>query len=268
MKTNGWIKLTKDLMDSPAWITAPLGVRCLVLAIWRRHTGANNGKIPYARREAQADLGCGSHQAVRWLREAQERGFIAPTKRGSFEWKSGARAARATTWMITMEPWNGSPATNDWQRWTPPEIHSTGAGATPQRVPERHHCRKAGAGATPVKPKSGCRSDTTSKTKSSYQGGSPPARPPASAWAGWSGLSAGERAALARQERAATAAHLHAVLNDPKRLALFAAYRTLAIWSALVLAHGPGGGQRLDGAPKQNRRRSCTFSKPRIGESS
>ena len=118
-KDKTFVRLWHKLLDSPAWRTAPLGVRCLVLEIWRRHTGANNGLIPYSRREAEADLGCGSHQAVRYLAEAQERGFIVATKRGSFDWKNGARAARATTWRLTMEACNGRVATDEWADWTP-----------------------------------------------------------------------------------------------------------------------------------------------------
>ena len=48
-----------------------------MLAIWRRHNGANNGRILYSRREAQSDLGCGATQAVRYLREAA-RGRLLP----------------------------------------------------------------------------------------------------------------------------------------------------------------------------------------------
>jgi hypothetical protein len=47
----------------------------------------DNGKIPYSRRDAQSDLGCGSTQATRYLRDAHDRGFISPTRRGSFDWK-------------------------------------------------------------------------------------------------------------------------------------------------------------------------------------
>ena len=103
----GFVKLHHDLMDSPAWRTASPHVRCLVLAIWRRHSGANNGKIPYSRRDAQRDLGCGATQAVRDLREAGKRNFIVSTRRGSFDWKAGAWSARGTTCRITTEPCNG-----------------------------------------------------------------------------------------------------------------------------------------------------------------
>jgi hypothetical protein len=168
---SGFVRIYHDLMDSPAWRTASLGARCVVLAIWRRHSGKNNGKIPYGRRDAQADLGCGSHQAVRYLGDAQERGFVVITRRGSFDWKNGSRAARTALWRLTMERCNGRDPTNEWAAWTPPgnsfdgcrSDTAMGAGATPippEWVPERH---PSGRG-------DGCRSDTTSKTKSSYQG--------------------------------------------------------------------------------------------------
>jgi hypothetical protein len=116
-----FIKLEHELMDSEAWLAASLGCRCAVLAIWRRHSGKNNGRIPYSRREAESDLGCGSHQAIRYLSEAQERGFISPVRRGSFDWKRGARASRATTWRLTMEQYEGRAPTNDWRHWADPE---------------------------------------------------------------------------------------------------------------------------------------------------
>jgi hypothetical protein len=147
-RRSGFVKLDHELMDSPAWRTASPPVRCLVLAIWRRHNGANNGTIPFGRREAQSDLGCGSMQATRYLRDAQDRGFIVPTRRGAFDWKSGARAATATTWRITIEPCNGRVPTNDWGDWVPPDESN-------RRVSERDH--------------NGSRSETTYKTKSSYQ---------------------------------------------------------------------------------------------------
>jgi hypothetical protein len=147
-----------------------VAARCLVLAIWRRHNGANNGKIPYGRRDAQRDLGCGTTQATRYFREAEERGFIVPTRRGAFEWKTGARAARATTWRITTEPCNGQAPTNDWAYWVPP-------GESNRRVPERDHNGSRSETIDgervperdPTPPVNGSRSETTYKTQSSYQ---------------------------------------------------------------------------------------------------
>lgn len=117
----GFIKLEHSLMDSEAWLTASLGCRCVVLAIWRRHNGKNNGAIVYGARDARRDLGCGPAQAIRYLKEAEERGFIVPVTRGSFDWKQGARAAKATTWRVIMEPHKKRGPANDWRSWSGPE---------------------------------------------------------------------------------------------------------------------------------------------------
>ena len=139
-KTNiGFTKIPDELMDSQAWRTAPLGVRCVVLEIWRRHNGNNNGKIPYSRRDAQADLGCGPHQAVRYLAEAQERGFIEAICQGTRTRKGDTRAA--TTWRLTMERYGRRDPTKEWASWARPEIELP--------VPERYRC-----------PDDRCRSDT------------------------------------------------------------------------------------------------------------
>jgi hypothetical protein len=81
--------------DLAIWRSGDLAIwRSGDLAIWHQHNGANNGKIPYGRRDVQHDLGCGSTQATRYLREAQERGFIAPTRRGAFDWKNGRTSGK------------------------------------------------------------------------------------------------------------------------------------------------------------------------------
>jgi hypothetical protein len=153
-KTRRFIMVYHDVMDSEAWLTSSLGCQAVVLRIWRKFSGQNNGAIVYGRREVERDLRCGSHQAVRYLKEAQERGFIVPVTRGSFDWKKGARAAKATTWRLTMEPYKGQGPTDDWRHWIDPENLNDG-------------CRSGtttGAGAAP-KSLDGCRSDTTFKTK-------------------------------------------------------------------------------------------------------
>ena len=75
-KHSGFVKLDHELMDSPAWRTASPGVRCVVLAIWRRHNGANNGKIPYGRRDAQARPRLRVDAGRQVSAGSEERGFI------------------------------------------------------------------------------------------------------------------------------------------------------------------------------------------------
>jgi hypothetical protein len=109
-----FIRLTHNILDSEAWRKASLGCRCLVLEIWRRYNGRNNGSISFSRREAQAALKCGPVQAVRYLREAQERGFIVATQRGSL---NGDGDGKATRWGVTMESFGEQKATRDFLRW-------------------------------------------------------------------------------------------------------------------------------------------------------
>lgn len=114
MRGDRFIKLTHEIMDSDAWDTASPQCKDLVLRIWKRCNGRNNGSIPYSRREAEAALKCGPVQAVRYLKEAKERGFIVATRRGSL---GADGAGKATRWRITMEPFEEQKATREFLRW-------------------------------------------------------------------------------------------------------------------------------------------------------
>jgi hypothetical protein len=115
MSGDRFIKLTHQLLDSEAWQGASLGCRCLILEIWKRSNGKNNGAIPYSVREVTAALRCGKTQAVRYLKEAQERGFIVAMKRGSFDGKGGGKATR---WLITTEPFENRKPSCDFLKWS------------------------------------------------------------------------------------------------------------------------------------------------------
>lgn len=119
MRTKGgtFIKLEHVLLNSAAWHALSASERALLIHIWSRHNGRNNGDLGCGRREVQQEFGCGDHQAVRWLRNLREKGFIVAATGGSFNRKTGAR--RATRWRLTMEPCDGKPPTRDYMRWAP-----------------------------------------------------------------------------------------------------------------------------------------------------
>ena len=123
-------------MDTPAWRSLSLGARCLLLEVWRRHNGTNNGQISMSVREAAALLGCSKKMPSRWFAELREKGFLEPTRLGSFAWKGGAMNGRATTWRLTMEPCNGERPTKEFASWRPSAKKSavplTGTSGTPQ----------------------------------------------------------------------------------------------------------------------------------------
>lgn len=119
------IRLFNWIMDTAAWSSLTFGARCLLLEVWRRHNGQNNGQISYSQREAVKALGCSAGSASRWFGELQEKGFLVAVKRSSFDWKEGAREARATVWRLTMEPYNGERPTKEFASWNQSEKKST-----------------------------------------------------------------------------------------------------------------------------------------------
>ena len=109
------------MMDSPAWQSLSLGARCLLLEVWNRHTGENNGAISMSIREAATLLGAGKNSTDRWFHELEHKGFLIARRRGAFTLKTRT----ATAWELTMEPCDGRAASKEFMRWRPPEIQNT-----------------------------------------------------------------------------------------------------------------------------------------------
>ena len=117
-RANCFIKLEHDIVDTAAWLyIAKSGSSKLLIDIWRRHNGKNNGRITYSIRDAQRRFGCSSKTAVMWFRELQELGFIVAEQRGSFSRKTGALDARATRWRLTMERCGANAPTREYLKW-------------------------------------------------------------------------------------------------------------------------------------------------------
>jgi hypothetical protein len=119
-KKNGFTRNDHDLQDTAAWqFVMRSGSVVLLMAIWRRHNGRNNGKLFYSVRDAQHYFGCSPKRAVKWFRELQDVGFIVAMQRGSFNQKVGAD--RATRWRLTMERCNGKEPTRDYLKFQAPQ---------------------------------------------------------------------------------------------------------------------------------------------------
>ncbi|AMS40508.1 hypothetical protein FHS67_002881 [Aminobacter aminovorans] len=117
----------------PEWILAcqayrSLGpyARCLYVEIKRRYNGQNNGNISMSYREAAHLLGCSNKPVPNAIDELIEKGFIKPSQKGSFDWKTrlDSGAMRATTWILTELPidWpqhSAMPATKEFMAWQP-----------------------------------------------------------------------------------------------------------------------------------------------------
>jgi DNA-binding MarR family transcriptional regulator len=116
-KSNGFIKLDRDLIATDAWQALTAGEIALLIHLWSKHNGKNNGALRCGVREIEHRFGCSSKTAVSLLRGLQDKGFVARTARGAFNQKTGS--GRASRWRLTTEPWNGSDPTREFLSWTP-----------------------------------------------------------------------------------------------------------------------------------------------------
>jgi hypothetical protein len=112
-----FIKLDHEMMGSAAWQALSVGETALLIYIWGKHNGRNNGEIGCGRREVQRRFSCGEHTAIKWLHGLRDKGFIVATVRGSFNQKTGG--GRTTRWRLTMEKFEGKAPTSDYLEWRP-----------------------------------------------------------------------------------------------------------------------------------------------------
>jgi hypothetical protein len=108
-----FIKLPHWMMECEAWCSLRLPTRSLLLKVWQRHNGQNNGEISYSVREAAKALGIGKDTASKCFHELREKGFLKAHQEGSFQWKS----ALATEWQLTMEKHHENPPTKEFMSW-------------------------------------------------------------------------------------------------------------------------------------------------------
>ena len=108
-----FIMLRRWMMDCPAWRSLSLGAGCLLLEVWNRHNGENNGKISMSVREAASLLGSGRNTPTKWFAELVDRGFLVQTKLGSFNQKT----REASEWRLTMEKCGEKPPTKQFMSW-------------------------------------------------------------------------------------------------------------------------------------------------------
>ena len=101
--SKGFLKLSHSLVDCPAFTDASAGATRLLILLWRRFNGRNNGDIPCSVREAAAWCKCGKSAAAAYFIELQERGLISPVSKGRFT-SRGARQNVATKWLLTFLP--------------------------------------------------------------------------------------------------------------------------------------------------------------------
>lgn len=117
-KFEPYIKLHRGVTNSEAYKSLSCEARSLLIEVWARHNGVNNGHIALSHREARTALRIGNDKTYRTFRELQEKGFLIARAKGSFDWKVAAGQGRATEWEITTEACDGQPSKGSYRRWS------------------------------------------------------------------------------------------------------------------------------------------------------
>lgn len=134
-KSDPFVRLHRGVTGSAAWRSLSCEARALLVEIWTRHNGSNNGRISFSHREARESLHIGGSRVRRAFDELQERGFIVARRKASFDWKQGGGRGQATEWQITAEPCNSNPATHQYRGYrnqnAAPEVTQTAPVVTP-----------------------------------------------------------------------------------------------------------------------------------------
>jgi hypothetical protein len=125
-----YVGLPHYMLDCPAFKTLPGDALKLLIYIWKRHNGVNNGEITFAVREAgEGGIGISKSVAARMLEVLIERGFLVIVRNSGFNVKTKL----ARSWRLTAEPYRDKPGTKDFMRWKPSQ-KSAGA-AKPADAP-------------------------------------------------------------------------------------------------------------------------------------
>lgn len=129
-----YIILSHYMLKSPAWKTLSPNAKALLLDVWTRHNGMNNGEIGYSVREAE-EIGLSKSPTARAFKELMERGFLKMHRGSAFT----LRTKEARTWELTGERCQDNPATKDYMTWghQSPQRDLGAAGKNKTQSPQR-----------------------------------------------------------------------------------------------------------------------------------
>ncbi|WP_225766991.1 hypothetical protein [Inquilinus sp. Marseille-Q2685] len=130
-KAEPFVRLPIWMLKSEAWRTLTPNAVKLLIDLWSRHNGQNNGEIAYAVRDAEG-IGLAKSPAARAFEELVERGFLKVRRASTFDQKNMAR-----TWELTAEPVGGKLATKDFMRSASPQRDTNGKMKSKSQSPQR-----------------------------------------------------------------------------------------------------------------------------------
>jgi DNA-binding transcriptional regulator YiaG len=124
--------LDHGMIDTTAFLHLSGDALKLLIFVWRRHNGNNNGRISFSIREAMQIVPCSTDKARRLFAELQDKGFLVCELNSNFDWK----AKRAREWRITKEQTKDHVPTRDFNLWRPDKqkpVTKTGTARTDNR---------------------------------------------------------------------------------------------------------------------------------------
>lgn len=110
-KHEPFVKLTREMVKSKAWLNLKPAARCIYIEIKSRYNGINNGEISMSHREAAIACRGSKSKSGEHFDALVEHGFIKLNNKGHF------RNKHASTWVITSESFMSRPPTQDWRLW-------------------------------------------------------------------------------------------------------------------------------------------------------
>jgi hypothetical protein len=109
-----FVALPHYMMRSEAWRYARPVEKVVLIDVWMRHNGSNNGQIVYGARDGEK-IGISKSVTARALAGLVELGFLRIARDAAFTVKT----KEAREWTITGEPLNERQPTKDFMRWQP-----------------------------------------------------------------------------------------------------------------------------------------------------
>ncbi len=132
-KGNRFVMLEHWLLDTAAYKKLSGSAVKVLLEVYRRYNGSNNGDIGMSERECAHATGLSRETVRKALRDLVELGFVQTTRRGGFDYKR-----HATTWALTQHLERGEDGYRSFASWKsgceqPRKIQKPGQETSPHR---------------------------------------------------------------------------------------------------------------------------------------
>jgi hypothetical protein len=109
-----FVRLSFELLDSPAWRAMSPAGQCLYPLVKRQYNGSNNGRVFLSHRAAATATGLTRPTVAKAYAELMRYGFLVMTTPGCLGSEGHGKAPH---WRLTEEATADRPATKDYLSW-------------------------------------------------------------------------------------------------------------------------------------------------------